>query len=161
MVEENKSRTDFEERFEKLIADYNAGSLNVDILFNELVDFTQDLNEEAERHIRENLSEEELAIFDILTRPDMELSQKETDDIKQVCRDLLNTLRAEKLVLDWKKRQNPVADVVVTIETVLDSGLPDKFEKEVYDSKCQLVFNHVYDCYMGEGKTIYDTLTVT
>ena len=158
MVEENKSRTDFKERFEKLIADYNAGSLNVDILFNELVDFTQDLNEEAERHIRENLSEEELAIFDILTRPDMELSQKETDDIKQVCRDLLNTLRAEKLVLDWKKRQNTVADVEVTIGTVLDAGLPEKFEKEVYDAKCQLIFTHVYDCYMGEGKTIYETI---
>ena len=161
MVEENKSRTDFKERFEQLIADYNAGSLNVDILFDELVNFTQDLNEEAERHIRENLSEEELAIFDILTKPEMELSQKETDDIKQVCRDLLNTLRAEKLVLDWKKRQNTVADVEVTIGTVLDSGLPEKFEKEVYDSKCRLIFSHVYDCYMGEGKTIYETFAST
>jgi len=157
MVEENKSRTDFKERFEQLIADYNAGSLNVDILFDELVNFTQDLNEEAERHIRENLSEEELAIFDILTRPDMQLTQKETDDIKQVCRDLLNTLRAEKLVLDWKKRQNTVAAVEVTIGKVLDSGLPPQFEKEVYDTKCQLIFDHVYDCYMGEGKSIYET----
>ena len=87
------------------------------------------------------------------------MSLKETDDIKQVCRDLLNTLRAEKLVLDWKKRQNTVADVEVTIGTVLDAGLPEKFEKEVYDAKCQLIFTHVYDCYMGEGKTIYETIS--
>jgi type I restriction enzyme R subunit len=161
MVEENKSRTDFKERFEQLIADYNAGSLNVDILFDELVNFTQDLNEEAERHIKENLSEEELAIFDILTRPDMQLAEKEADDIKQVCRDLLNRLRAEKLVLDWKKKQNTVADVEVTIGKVLDSGLSEKFEKEVYDEKCRLIFSHVYDCYMGEGKTIYETFAST
>ena len=60
----------------------------------------------------------------------------------------MNTLKAEKLVLDWKKRQNTVADEVVTIETVLDSGLPEKYEKEVYDTKCQLIFSHVYDSYM-------------
>ena len=106
--------------------------MTLDVLFKELVEFTQDLNEETQRHIRESLAEEKLAIFDILTRPDMELTQKETDDIKQICRDLLNTLKAGKLVLDWKKRQNTVADVVVTIETVLDSGLPPKFVKEVY-----------------------------
>ena len=156
MVEENKSRIDFKEQFEKLIAEYNAGSLNIDVLFEELVAFTQDLNEEAQRHIRENLSEEELAIFDLLTRPNMRLTQKETDDIKQVCRDLLNTLKAEKLVLDWKKRQNTIADVQVTIETMLDSGLPTKFDKEAYDTKCHLVFSHVYDSYSGEGISIYD-----
>ncbi len=160
MVEENKSRTDFKERLEKLIAEYNDGSLNIDVLFKELVEFTQDLNEETQRHIRESLAEEELAIFDILTRPDMELTQKETDDIKQICRDLLNTLKAGKLVLDWKKKQNTVADVVVTIETVLDSGLPPKFEKEVYNAKCQMIFDHVYDSYSGEGRSIYEAASV-
>lgn len=116
---------------------------------------TQKLNEEEQRHIRENLSKEELAIFDILTRPNMQLTQKETADIKQVCRSLLNTLKAEKLVLDWKKRQNTVADVRVTIETVLDSGLPSKFERAIYATKCQSVFDHVYDSYIGEGRTVY------
>ena len=69
---------------------------------------------------------------------------------------MLNNLKAEKLVLDWKKRQNTVADVVVTIETVLDSGLPAKFEKDVYEAKCQLVFSHVYDSYSREGRSVYE-----
>ena len=98
-IETVSSEANLEERLEKLIAEYNDGSLNIDVLFKELVEFTQDLNEETQRHIRESLAEEELAIFDILTRPDMELTQKETDDIKQICRDLLNTLKAEKLVV--------------------------------------------------------------
>ena len=49
----------------------------------------------------------------------------------------MNTLSAEILALDWKKRQNTVADVVVTIETVIDSALLPKFEKDVYDAKCK------------------------
>lgn len=155
MVERNPSRVDFMERFQKLIEDYNAGSINVDVIFQELVNFTQELNQEDERHIRENLSQEELALFDILTRPDMGLTEKETEDLKQVCRELLNSLKANKLVLDWKKWQNTDADVRVTIETALDVGLPPKYEKEVFDSKCRSVYDHIYDAYSGEGNSIY------
>jgi type I restriction enzyme R subunit len=36
------------------------------------------LNDEQERHVRENMSEEELVIFDILTRPAPELSARGT-----------------------------------------------------------------------------------
>jgi len=157
MVEQNPARVDFMERFQQLIDDYNAGSMNVDIIFQELVTFTQMLNDEEQRHIRENLTEEELALFDILTRPDMQLTEKETEDIKQVCRELLNSLKADKLVLDWKKWQNTDADVRVTIETALDAGLPPKYEKEVYDTKCSEVYSHIYDAYSGEGKSIYES----
>lgn len=157
MVEQNPARIDFKERFKKLIEEYNAGSINVDIIFQELVAFTQELNDEEERHIRENLSQEELAIFDILTRPDMQLTVRETEEIKQVCRELLNTLKADKLVLDWKKKQNTVADVTVAIEMALDSGLPPKYEKAIYEFKCRIVYEHVYDAYSGEGISIYQT----
>ena len=157
MVEQNPARIDFKERFEKLIEEYNAGSINVDIIFQELVAFTQELNDEEERHIRENLSQEELAIFDILTRPDMQLTVRETEEIKQVCRELLNTLKADKLVLDWKKKQNTVADITVAIEMALDSGLPPKYEKAIYEFKCRIVYEHVYDAYSGEGISIYQT----
>ncbi len=36
----------------------------------------------------------------------MNLNEGEIETVKKVARDLLNTLKAEKLVLDWKKRQN-------------------------------------------------------
>jgi type I restriction enzyme R subunit len=44
-----------------------------------------------------------LAIFDILTRPDMHLTGEEEEQVKKVARDLLKTLAKEKLVLDWRK----------------------------------------------------------
>ena len=37
---------------------------------------------------------------------------------------LLATLKAGKLVLDWRKRQQARAEVRVTIEKLLDQGLP-------------------------------------
>ena len=64
----------------------------------------RELNEEEQRHIREGLTEEELAIFDILVRPD--LNDADERKVKQVSRTLINKLKAERLILDWKKRQN-------------------------------------------------------
>ena len=87
----------------------------------------------------------------------MNLSDEETQSVKKVATALLNTLKAERLVLDWKKRSETRAGVQVTIEQVLDEGLPPKFDEFVYPIKCKSVFDHVFDSYMGQGASIYDT----
>ena len=48
-----------------------------------------DLNEEEKRGVSEQLSEEELALFDILTRPHLELSERDVKQVKKAVRDLL------------------------------------------------------------------------
>jgi len=80
----NRTRADFAEKFEALIESYNAGSRSIEELFAELVNLSNSLNDEQERHVRENMSEEELVIFDILTRPAPELSTEERAEVKKV-----------------------------------------------------------------------------
>ncbi len=58
--------------------------------------FTRTLNQEDQRHISEQLSEEELAMFDLLTRPNTVLSEQEKTEVKKVARSLLETLKREK-----------------------------------------------------------------
>ncbi len=120
-----------------------------------MVEFAQELNEEEKRGIAENLNEEELAVFDILTKPDMKLTQKEKNQVKKVARDLLTKLKAEMLVLDWRKRQQNRAQVMVTIEDMLDKELPEKFTEDIFHEKCGLVYQHIYDSYFGEGRSVY------
>lgn len=50
------------------------------------------------------------AIFD-LTKPEVTLTKGEEGQVKKVARSLLETLKNEKLVLDWKKRQTTRAAV--------------------------------------------------
>jgi type I restriction enzyme R subunit len=95
MVRLNRTRMDYLEHFQKMIDEYNAGSLNIDEFFQRLMTFAQSLNEEEKRGVAEQLSEEELALFDILTKPHMELSEKEVKQVKKVARDLLATLNSE------------------------------------------------------------------
>jgi type I restriction enzyme, R subunit len=154
MVILNRSRADLLEKFQKLIEAYNAGSKNIEVLFADLIKFTQDLNEEDRRAMREGLTEEELALFDILTKPEPSLTEKEKAEVKKVCNALLETLKAEKLVLDWRNRQQARAAVRQTIEVVLDT-LPETYSEDIYTTKCELAYRHVYDCYYGGGESVY------
>ena len=73
---------------------------------------------------------------------------------EEVCHDLLETLKCEKLVLDWRKKQQAKADVQVTIDEILDK-LPASYTQEVYAQLCTDVFQHVYESYFGQGKSVY------
>jgi type I restriction enzyme R subunit len=158
MAKLNPSRADFLERFEKLIAEYNAGSLNIEAFFAQLVKMTQDLSEEDRRAMREKLTEEELAIFDILTKPEPELSEKERAEVKKVCKALIETLKAEKLVLDWRNKRQARGSVLETIKGVFDDGLPEVYDEVLYETKCTAAFNHIFSAYQGGGESIYTTM---
>ncbi len=42
-----------------------------------------------------------------------------------------------------------------TIETVLETELPRVYTKELYDEKCDVVYQHFYNAYYGQGKSLY------
>lgn len=155
MLQLNKSRANYQERFQRLIDEYNAGSANAEFFLDKLVAFTQELNAEDQRHVAEHVSEEELAVFDLLTHPDMQLSEKERNQVKLVACELLTTLKREKLVLDWRKKQRARAQVVLTIRATLDDGLPRSYTPALYQKKCDEVYQHIYDSYYGQGQSLY------
>jgi len=158
MILENRTRMDFLEKFQRMIEEYNSGAINVEVFFSGLVEFTKALNEEDKRTIAEQLSNEELAIFDLLTKPEMSLTKKETEMVKKVARELLATLKREKLVIDWRTKQQARASVQLTIQDSLDE-LPPSYARPVYAQKCELVYQHVYDSYFGSGQSVYSQAT--
>jgi type I restriction enzyme R subunit len=154
MVKLNRTRIDFLEEFQKMIDEYNAGSANVETFFAKLMAFTNKLSDEEKRGIAEQLTEEELVIFDLLTKPDVSLTKQETAEVKKVARSLLEKLKQEKLVLDWRKQQTTRAMVFTTIKDILDQ-LPRAYTKELYEAKCDVVYQHFYEAYLGQGKSVY------
>ncbi len=148
MVEFNKTRLNYFDKYQKMIEEYNSGSRNVDWFFSELLGFAKELNEEEKRAIAEKLTEEELAIFDLLTKPNINLSKKEEKEVKEIAQELLAILKREKLVIDWRKRQQTRASVEVAIKDVLDR-LPQSYSDELYERKCNEIYQHIYDSYAG------------
>jgi type I restriction enzyme, R subunit len=146
LMELNPTRESYSDKFEELINSYNSGDIDVEKFFLELVSFSRSLGEEENRHMRENLTQEELVIFDILTNPEPKLSKKEMEAVKEVAKELLETLKSEKLVIDWKKKQSTRAKVVNTIEEVCDK-LPETYDSGIFKNKCDSLYVYFYDNY--------------
>jgi len=154
MIHRNPLRMDFLEVYQQMIEEYNAGSRNVEELFEGLLKLAQELEDEEQRSIRENLTEEELTVFDYLTRPGPDLDEKETEEVKNIARELLDTLKKEKLVLDYRKRQQSRAAVKTYIRDMVWK-LPDTYTETLCQEKSDQIYQHVYDRYWGPDQSVY------
>ncbi len=157
----NPTRFDLVERIEELIASYNAGSLNIDEYLRRLISLSQDLSEEERRAVVEDMTEEELAIFDLLTQPEPVLDHAEREVVKAGAKHLLAHLH-DKLVLDWRRKAATTAGVRTTIRNVLDAELPaDPYPPELFDAKVKAVFDHIVSAYGDDGSSVYQADDVT
>ncbi|MBN7384530.1 HsdR family type I site-specific deoxyribonuclease [Mycobacteroides abscessus subsp. massiliense] len=151
----NPTRYDLVQRIEDLIDQYNAGSINIDEYLRRLIDLSRTLTEEEARSAREGLSEEELAVFDLLTKPEPVLSEDERAVVKASAKKLLTHIH-DKVVLDWRRKAATAADVKSTIRQVLDETLPaDPYPLDLFNSKVQVVFDHFLSAYGDDGSTVY------
>lgn len=156
MVEQNKTRVDFLEKFREMIDEYNNGSLGVEGLFEQLQELSNELDEEQKRAVQEDLSEEELAVFDLLTKPAIELTKKEREQVKEVAVSLINKLKDQKLLnRGWRETQTGRARVQRLIEMTLDQ-LPERYDKPMYSNKCNSVFDHIFTAYEGVSVNVYN-----
>lgn len=153
----NPGRLDLVARLRDLIDEYNAGSLNVDDMLRRLQALSRDLSEDEERTVREGLSEQELAIFDLLTKPDPTLTETERDEVKRIARKLLARI-TDRLVLDWRRKAATRDAARVLVRDVLDE-LPDAYDSDVWQRKTDAVFNHIFASYYDDGHSVYDEAT--
>jgi type I restriction enzyme R subunit len=154
LIQLNRTRADFADKFDELIESYNAGSRSIEKLFEELLKLSNRLSEEQQRHVREQMSEEELVIFDILTRPAPALSTEERAEVKKAARVLLARLK-DLLVLNWRQKSSARSQLKLTIEDALDTSLPRAYTPELYKQKCSAVFEHVYESYPERDAGVY------
>ena len=155
MVRRNRTRMNYQERFEQIIAEYNEGAMDIEDCFEQLLAFTEGLIEEDQRAIAKQLSEEELAVFDLLTQPEIDLTEAQKGEVKAISKKLLTKLKQELLVLDWRKRQQSRAAVKVTIFRMLNE-LREYYNQEMYNQKRESVYQHIYESYHGDGDSIYE-----
>src|SRR3989344_886778 len=154
MIRKNKLRKHFLDRLNKLLHEYNTGSHDLDLFFDQLVELAKELSEEDRRAVSENLTEEELAVFDILRKEN--LNPAEVDQVKKVAKELLSKLKAEKLVLDWKRKEETRADVKITIQEILYDELPGPtYTEPDCEDRTHKVYFHVYDNYVDEKVNVY------
>ena len=152
MLQQNATRTNFAQRLQEIIDAYNSGGSSTENSYEELMKFTEDLRAEDERHIREGLSEDELELFDLLKKDKM--TQEETQKVRLAAKSLLHRLLEEQprvLVQDWYKDTQTKKMVRSAVEKVLDSNLPESYDRVLFRKKCDNVFYLMLD-YASHGR---------
>lgn len=152
LIQKNPLRTNFQEHYEKIVAEYNKEKdrQNIEATFEALLKFVQGLDEEESRAMREGMDEETLAVYDLLFKP--ELTSKEIQRIKKVAKDLLDLLKEKlKNLYNWQEKEPTRDEVKVLIKNFLwdeKTGLPvEQYTQSDVDKMAEAVFYHVYRAY--------------
>lgn len=137
-------RVDLREKFEVRIEGYNVGSMQIEQLFLDLLNLSRTLNDEQKRHVREQLSEDELVVFDLLTRAGPSSRPRSATRSR---RSPVSCSPSSRARCRWIGRTRPsrAAASGDTIDEALDEGLP----KDVFKAKSATIFQHVYEHYSG------------
>jgi type I restriction enzyme R subunit len=146
MLRRNITRSDFAERFRNIIDDYNAGGSQNDDFYEKILKFMEELRAEEERHIKEDLSEAELEIFDLLRKD--KLTKNEEKRVKLAARGLYATLLARKselFVVGWHNDPQPKERVKSAIVESLHSSLPDCYDRDIFAAKSNIIYEHIVD----------------
>ena len=146
MLHKNVTRSDFAERFRNIIDAYNAGGSQTDDFYEKILKFMEELRTEEERHIMEDLSEEELEIFDLLRKD--KLSKDEEQRVKLAAKELYATLmsrKAELFVVGWQNDAKPKERVRSAIISCLNDALPESYDRDIFAAKSNRIYQHIVD----------------
>ena len=146
MLANNPLRMNYEKKYQEVIAAYNADKdrATVEETFARLWDVANSLDEEQRRAVELGLTEEQLALFDLLKKES--LSGAEREKIKAASRELLAELQRLIAPLEqWTEKEQTQAEVEVYILDHVYQALPEppytaNEKKEV----AELVYRHIW-----------------
>lgn len=142
MLQQNSNRSDFATRLQNIIDRYNSGSLENEEFFEELLKYKESLTEEQQRATREGLTEEELEIFDLLKKEN--LNKDETQKVKLAAKKLLAKLKKNQSTIfidywyDDTQLRSKASDLV---KNTLHEYLPISYDQNIFPIKSNQVFN--------------------
>jgi type I restriction enzyme R subunit len=140
----NATRIHLVEKLEKLVEAYNLGTLGVEAFFEALKALVAAMEEEERRAAREGLSEDELAVFDLLTKPKPKLSKSQEVAVKKVARELLEKLQDQLAVAEWQTKQQTRAAVQSTIRFTLNELPEEPYPETVWNEKVDAVWAFIF-----------------
>lgn len=146
MLRDNPLRMDYYRKYQDIVADYNREKdrVTVEDTFAKLVELAASLDAEQKRAAEEGLTDEELALFDLLFREN--ISKADRERLKQASRSLLVSLRQVLASMqDWTQNTSTQAQVKVFILDSLWQSLPrPPFTEEDTEALAESVYDYVW-----------------
>ena len=154
MLADNPQRMDYYRKYQEIVADYNLDKdrVNIEDTFARLIDLAASLDAEQRRAAKEGLTEEELALFDLLDKKPLSKAQRER--VKQASKGLLEALRRQLAgVQDWIGKEQTQAEVEVFVLDHLYQQFPSPpFTEEEKEAAAKDAYRHLWQ--QGAGGAI-------
>lgn len=155
LLNNNPLRIDYYERYQKIIEEYNLGKeyKTVKEIFDQLIRLFKDLSEEEKRAGKEELTEDELTVFDMLNKG-KKINDKERATVKIAASNLLERLKANEFKIGhWPEKSQTAAAVKKAINDYLYSKLPyPTYEDGDIAVKTELLFDYFKGRYGNYGQ---------
>lgn len=146
MMQRNPDRMDYYRKYSEIVADYNREKDRVTIeeTFARLVTLMASLNVEQRRATEEGLTEDELAVFDLLKKD--KLTQKQRETVKAASKHLLaRVLEIITTRHNWIAKEPTKAEVEVLIQEEVFTLLPEPpFDEDEKMALAGRVYQHVF-----------------
>lgn len=146
MLARNPQRMDYYKKYQEIIADYNREKdrVTVEETFARLFDLANSLDAEQKRAVQEGLSEDELALFDLLFRDN--IGKADREKLKQASRTLLVSLQELiKPMPAWTQNSQTQAEVKIMVLDTLWEKLPrPPFSEEDTEAIAERVYDFVW-----------------
>jgi type I restriction enzyme R subunit len=151
MIQINPKRMNYLDRLQDIIDKHNETSANYADYPTEIVEFAREVHEEELRSSREQLSEEELAVADLLmlNEPDAEVDWQQ---IKELGRKLLAKIKSSgNLVDNWYSKPDMNSSIKMIIRAELATHLPNSYTKALFEQKCEETYHYIRNYYRNPG----------
>ncbi|MFH1912590.1 MAG: type I restriction endonuclease subunit R [Pseudomonadota bacterium] len=146
MLARNPMRMDYYKTYQEIIADYNREKdrATVEETFAKLMDLASHLDAEERRAAEEGLSNDELALFDLLFKD--RISKADRERLKQASRTLLASLKELiRPMPGWTQNTTTQAEVKVFILDSLWRSLPrPPFTDEETESVADRMYEYIW-----------------
>ncbi|MDD4881224.1 MAG: HsdR family type I site-specific deoxyribonuclease, partial [Gallionellaceae bacterium] len=147
MLAKNPTRIDFYTRYRAIVDEYNKDKDEAEIqrVFEDLFRVHDSLDEEALRYSREGFdNDEQLAVFDLLSKDKTELTKADREKIKKVAKTLLATLEERRQQMaNLRDRASAQANLKLAIIDEMLNGMPEEFSNEEINVRAEALFLHV------------------
>ncbi|NHB67317.1 type I restriction endonuclease subunit R [Perlabentimonas gracilis] len=159
MVERNPMLVNYYKRYQEIIEEYNKGKDEAAVkeVFRNLIELVNSYTKEEVETKRENLTDEQKAIFDLLRKPN--LTPQEKKRVKKIAIELLEELKKDKLrIVQWSEKSVTAAAVFNAVNKTLFESLPyPTYESDEVDLITNMIYEHLKQQYYGGGVSIYGT----
>jgi type I restriction enzyme R subunit len=156
MLGRNPMRMDYYKRYQEIIADYNREKdrVTVEETFAKLLDLAKSLDAEQKRAVEEGLSDDELVLFDLLSKEN--ISKPDRERLKQASKALLASLREVlRPMHDWTQNTATQAEVKIFILDNLWEALP---RPPFGEDETEEIANRVYEYVWQRSASGHDLL---